>query len=292
MRYATQKRTWKSPGARRFAKAVGRSSPEPAVEHICRKLVKALDCKKPPFQTEKYEYARLYQVPVIENDIYTAGTLSVLNGSFVIEVKKADPPARRSFSVCHELGHIEILRRAFDFSPSSNKCIIDLDFGEEEERLAEIFAVNMLMPRNIFKKKALAKEPSIHSVLELAEEFCTSWDATARRIAETNAWNCVVLWCKPEQMITGRMAVQIREYKTSGNLKWCPCEGRKYVNWGRDLVEAACKGSAVSSGPVSFRDGTLRKPELWQFQCIRNIVTNEGEQNVLAVMVPPRSSSN
>jgi len=104
----------------------------------------------------------------------------------VVTIRKRTTPTRQRFSVAHELGHWHHHRgRSFE-------CRVE-DIEEkyntkpEEERVADQYAANLLMPNYIFLP--IAKEYSVHSfnsINELANAFNTSPIATAIRLVDSN----------------------------------------------------------------------------------------------------------
>ncbi|MBI2449469.1 ImmA/IrrE family metallo-endopeptidase [Candidatus Pacearchaeota archaeon] len=126
-------------------------------------------------------------IPVIENDIRCDGILTSFGDQFIIQVKRSSPD-RQNFTVCHELGHAEIFRRALVLHKASREV-------REEEVLANEFAKELLMPKDIFCAIALSCQPSLQSLFFLSHTFGTSLEASARRLIELNIWNfAFVLW--------------------------------------------------------------------------------------------------
>jgi hypothetical protein len=196
----------------------------------------------------------------------------------VIEVKATDRFERKSYTVCHELGHLE-LRRMIDFFHADETCKLAEPAGKEEERLAEIFALNLLMPARIFKKRASSLSPGMESLELLTKMFQTSLEATALRIVELNAWNCVLMWCTPEEMLGGKRAVKIWQARETRGIRQSPCARRDYVWWGSDLVYNVYFTGSPASGRVSSDDGRV-----WGFVGIR--VERKGKPFAFVMLIP------
>ncbi len=102
----------------------------------------------------------------------------------VITINKDVRPARRRFSIGHELGHWHHHRgRAFSCRASdiANRTRELTD----PKRVADRYAADLLMPRYIFEPMAdAAKKCSFKTVDSLREEFGTSTTATAIRLVQ------------------------------------------------------------------------------------------------------------
>jgi hypothetical protein len=82
-------------------------------------------------------------------------------------------PERRRFTIAHELGHAVLARTGSRFPRA----------GREVERICDMFATEVLLPRGSFLEHA-SGAPDVEKVFELARLFKTSIAATARRYAE------------------------------------------------------------------------------------------------------------
>ena len=106
--------------------------------------------------------------PVIANKIAKAMGFKILNGIFpegkrniagfvdikekAIYVNAEDPPARRNFTIAHELGHV-ILRHDFgdNYKPLYRTPIGNNEIDPQEKE-ANCFAANLLVPTNLLLK--------------------------------------------------------------------------------------------------------------------------------------------
>jgi hypothetical protein len=83
------------------------------------------------------------------------------------------PAGRRRFTIAHEMGHA-VLEKTGPNVPRH---------GREVERLCDMFAVELLMPKQLFIDRARG-EVSTRRILEMADEFRTSVTTTGMRYAE------------------------------------------------------------------------------------------------------------
>jgi len=270
-----------------FLEGVGVSAPLFAVHRVCDEMLVKLGKKEPPFQSDKYEYAKLLGVKVIENDIPGDGVLSVFGNTFVIEVRRDAPRWRKTFTVCHEIGHIQIFKWAAKNSPKrsielarSKKAHVD------EERLSNLFAANLIMPRKIFKARASKLFPSMDSLKILATQFDASLEATATRIVDLNVWNCQFLRCAPIKLLGGGSTIEIHSRPTSSSLLEPLIKNEKYFS---HRAAVACVEAAAANAPSVFSD-TLqiaRSPSMdtksWRFECAGGHLSHG---RVLALLVP------
>ena len=256
------------------------------VENLADRLTKDLGKTDPPFQTEAYEYARLAGAKVIEADIRSAGLMSCFRGRIVIEVRRKDPPERKSYTVCHEVGHIEV-RRAAKLLPGVGRATrhsTNVPVSRAEEEMVEQFAANALMPRDVFCNHARKLAPSLENAMLLAKLFRTSLGATLRRAVSLGAWNCAIMWGIPEKMGDDRWAVRIHELRSSVRCG-LRCPQHKYVWWaGKEVADAFGSPSVV-------KEAILIDDREWTFEGLREwhyTDSGERENRVMAMLLPPK----
>jgi Zn-dependent peptidase ImmA (M78 family) len=283
MRGQRQKLGWQSKAVRCFWKDVGGRGPIDAVNQVCTDLLNRLGKKTPPFQTaeqKRYEYAKLLNIPVKEADLQCDGTLIKTGDDYIIRVQRKSSPERKNFTVCHEIGHIQILQHARYFLSQQSNCNSD-SFGHsrEEEDLSNLFARNLLMPCKIFRKYSCSCEPGIDSLLELANTFCTSLTATSFRLAELDLWPSVILWATPMTYYNGRLGLKKRRVFHSTRLI-SPFGKEEEVFVSSDIfhrtIDAGCRTMYNSRYKDSF--GNIK---VWQVQSMPQYFL--GEKCVLVV---------
>lgn len=105
-------------------------------------------------------------------------------------------PARRRFTVAHELGHyfIDDHRTALEagISPHNSSSFSSRMIVEQE---ADFFAACLLMPQKRFVQRAMAR--GLESVLDLSRDFGTSVTSAAVRYAALEISPCAVIKWNP-----------------------------------------------------------------------------------------------
>lgn len=263
------------------------------VERLSSQMVERLGKTEPPFQTEAFEYATLAGAKVLEADITSSGLMSVFNGRIIIEVNRNHPLERKSYSVCHEVGHIE-LRRAANLLPQPHDKPIgrhrltnNESSTKSEEWLVEKFAANILMPREIFRTKAEGLSPSLENAMVLAKMFKVSLGATLRRIVSLRAWQCVMIWGIPEKLKgEDEWAFKLHEFRSC--IQDGPtCPQHKYVWWGGKA------GKETLASPTVVKQPVLIDNSRWRFEGLREwhyTGFGERENRVMAILLPDKAS--
>jgi Zn-dependent peptidase ImmA (M78 family) len=261
------------------------------IESLADKMVKRLGRTEPPFQTDAFEYATLAGAKVLQTDIRKySGLMSVFDGRIIIQINRNDPPERKNFTVCHEVGHIELRKAANLLRPSRSHRgkFIDKEKPSEgttktEEWLVEEFAANILMPRQVFSDKAKALTPGLESAKVLAKVFLTSLGATLRRIASLRVWPCVIIWGIPEKMMgENSWAVRIQELKSDA-WEFPTCPKHKYTWWAGEQFWRASQSESIVMADVVIEG----KP--WKFEGLREwhyTPSGDRENRVMAMLLP------
>ena len=105
---------------------------------------------------------------------------------FAITVNGNESQERQRFTICHEIAHIILeLPSKHEELPSWSYAKRDLN-----EVLCDIFASELLMPYEYFLKRIPGDQPSVEVIEALAEEFATSFPATASRYASLVVFPC------------------------------------------------------------------------------------------------------
>jgi IrrE N-terminal-like domain len=277
-------RRWNSEIVRLFWKQVGGLSPFTAIEDVCTELQNQLGRSSPPFQSEQYEFARLLNVRVIENEISCDGVLALAGTRFVIQVRRNTTSERKNFTVCHELGHVEMLRRATD-NLSELRSLMDARTRlNEEEMLSNFFAANLLMPRKDFVDRASQLVPSLDSLFQLARTYRTSVASTARRITELGVWKCHFFWCLPEARGFQRTVVRMLGKPIISESLQCPYKNAEYVTWGVKPIILAYEGNKTVDDRLIFQKHGGAAAEFWRLEAARHDFENE--TRVIALVRP------
>lgn len=287
---ATSRRNGSSQLLARLKPQMG-NDPIKFIENLAEKMVQALGKSEPPFQTDAFEYATLAGAKVLQIRMREySGLMSVFDGRIVIEVNRDDSFERKNFTVCHEVGHIELRKAANLLKPSRARKgrFLDTERPNEgttraEERLVERFAASLLMPPKVFTEKAQSLPPSLLNARTLAKTFGASLGATIRRIVGLRAWPCIAIWGVPEKMRgENAWAVQVHEFKSAfeaGGL----FPKQNYVWWAGEQFWRASQSDWIVADNVTI-NGTS-----WMFEGLREwhyTRCGERENRVMALLLP------
>lgn len=154
-------------------------------ESEARALLRSAGVTAPPVPVE--QIARDLKVEIafrpLEGDI--SGILRREPDRVVVGVNSLESPARQRFTIAHELGHLrlhpgyevivdKLVRINLRITPGGPSATID------EEREANYFAAELLMPEQLVKKSArsLVGQQSIMSRDWLVDELATQFDVS------------------------------------------------------------------------------------------------------------------
>ena len=114
------------------------------------------------------------------------GILLAQNKNAIIGInKKIREPGRKRFTIAHELGHYHLpnhLTEQKSIFQCTQQDVTNHKDGIENE--ANEFAVELLMPEELFKEKIRHKTLSYTTIADLAEQFQTSLTSTAIRFVQ------------------------------------------------------------------------------------------------------------
>lgn len=256
----------RSPVVRAFSAAHGCGDPTIAIERRAGEIVNSLGTRVPPFQTERFEYARLLGIRVVERESGPDGKLSGYADRYLISIRKDRPPERRSFAVCHELGHAEMVRAARKLNGVTRLCALDVA-GRDEERLASVFAANLLMPGDVFRSHAKQLNPGIESLVTLSQMFLTSLHATALRVQELGLWSCVAFWGRLEAYLNGTYGVPVERCVSAVPEATNPFCRLRYADWALPLIQRAYRQHERVADTVTFRN-PFQGQSAWQIEVV------------------------
>lgn len=162
---------WKSAAARRLLALAGNpASVEEAVRTVAADAIRGV--AHPPLALE--DLAKQLNIVGIETeDIPFSGELRPSRRGLTVVCSTHLSPTRRRFTIAHELSHAI-------FEKTGRNCPRT---GTELERLCDMLATELLMPREAFLHHA-GPDPGVHTIYELARIFGTSLMATANRCSE------------------------------------------------------------------------------------------------------------
>lgn len=110
------------------------------------------------------------------------------------------PKPRRRFTIAHELGHFLLpWHRQSTFNCTSDD--ISLRTNADWEVQANQFAAELLMPPQLVKRRLKDwKDPELAHITALADGFGTSFEMTARRMAELSEYACAFVFSKDNEV--------------------------------------------------------------------------------------------
>jgi len=242
---------WQSAAARRLLAIAGNpSTVKEAVRIVVGKFLENVDC--PPTNLEEIQI-RLDVKHIETEDLPFSGELRRGKDGFTIVLAKHLSPSRRRFTIAHELGHA-ILATTGPHCPR---------FGSELERLCDMLATEMLMPRVLFTR--LAQESfSISRVWDLARVFGTSLTATALRGAE----------------LMGCSAFEIEGDKISWGYGFVRKGSLTALDHDLQLAVRSARGSEVGESKVYVWD------QKWQGDCKLEWASPKGSRRTLFLLQP------
>ncbi len=122
------------------------------------------------------------------------GRLIIQGQRGLVTVKKNIPePGRKRFVAAHELGHFEMHKSQNIVTSCSDRDMLFWQHAHNEEAEANDFAVEILMPEDLFKPRCDKKNPTIGFIEELSDEFQTTLTATALRYIEFTPERCALI---------------------------------------------------------------------------------------------------
>jgi Zn-dependent peptidase ImmA (M78 family) len=168
-------------------------SPIEAVLFHAEMLIVESGMAEPPFSPEVYAPLRNVK-QVLYKDMKIDGRLIPSNNDFIVELRKDRSAERINFTFAHELAHT-----FFYESVPSIKCrTLETnypEYDEEEEKLCDIAASELLMPASVFSKIVKDFSPSPHALKRISQLFKTSLQATLVKLQILGLWNAnFVLW--------------------------------------------------------------------------------------------------
>lgn len=179
------------------------------------------------------------------------GRLAILNGQGLITVRENIPEdGRKRFVVAHELGHYELHRERIPLISCSEDDFLKWNADNQHlEVEANHFAVELLMPEDMFKKAVSDKELSLGLLDFLYKTFAVSLTAAAIRFATLRPEYALVCssserikwfvvdreWFPLYLNISGKVHPESMAYEhflgRSVPQKFCSVEPEAWTNW-------------------------------------------------------------
>lgn len=185
----TRSFNWRSAAARRLTEAASTPEVEQAVRVVCARLLDGVATS--PTDLEPI-MSKLGVQRWVTDDLPFAGELRRDGSHLEIAVSAHFSEQRKRFTIAHELGH------AFFETTGPNPPRT----GAELERLCDLIAVELLMPRSTFEDAAVELGFSLNTIQRLSRRFNTSMETTALRLADIKT--CTVFLANRRGAIWGR----------------------------------------------------------------------------------------
>lgn len=133
-------------------------------------------------------YARAAKARIRYDDLQTgeSGMTVATAAGFVITLNRNESLKRQRFTICHEIAHIELCL------PTEHSDVPSWRYAKRHinEIWCDIFASELLMPHQRFAETIRDDEPSVEVIESLADEFGSSFPATASRYSSLVAFPC------------------------------------------------------------------------------------------------------
>lgn len=135
------------------------------------------------------------EIPVIEKEIKNAeARLQQVEDSGIITINnKISEEGQKRFALAHELGHFELHRGIKSDWLCTEYDMVKRFNDDDKETEANVFAAELLMPEQFFKKDCEGILPGFTNVLSLKEKYKTSIMATAFRYTEIGNHPCAMI---------------------------------------------------------------------------------------------------
>lgn len=116
-------------------------------------------------------------------------TLTKRDGTSTIIVNELERIQRQRFSTCHEIGHL-VLELGSNHEETPSWSYVK---RHENEIWCDVFAAELLMPYDSFKRDVDNEEPSFDLVERLSRKYRTSFAATASRVTALSDYPCAFI---------------------------------------------------------------------------------------------------
>jgi Zn-dependent peptidase ImmA (M78 family) len=183
------------PQARMSAQAMSRATREMAERAAAleaSKAWRAMGAPDPP--VDPSQLAEMLGLLVLSEDLLDCdGAIAVKDefGAIVLNARVTNQ-GRRRFTFAHEIGHFQLHRAQLHFVGES-LAEIESNWTSERELGANVFASELLMPRDLVDREFAHHEPSFSAIEKLAERYSVSVTAAARRLVTISDFACALV---------------------------------------------------------------------------------------------------
>jgi Zn-dependent peptidase ImmA (M78 family) len=175
-------------------------------------------------------------------------TLTKRDGTSSIVVNELERKERQRFSICHEVAHL-VLGLTSDHREVPSWGYAKRD---DNEIACDIFASEMLMPFESFKRDVDRAEPSLELIERLRAEYVVSFSACGSRLAAVTDYPCAFVFMDSKIVRYASRSKSLRDLKAWIELK-APIPTSSVA---RQLIEDGYRSGkdASISQDVWFRD--------------------------------------
>lgn len=190
------------PSVRALLDVEGCEDPVAAIRRRARALVaEALEIgwEGPPF--DMGELASLRGLKIAPSRHLRADQDACVTPGHIL-LNAAKPPVRQRYSAAHEIGHT--LFPDYEATVRTAGRLWRRHGDDSEfERLCQVAGSELLLPLDAFQAAVAARGPGLLGVLDVADAFGASAEATARRRVETASEPMAVVFLRPRDPDTG-----------------------------------------------------------------------------------------
>lgn len=193
--------------------------------------------------------ARNWGVISIErHPISSAGMLIPSRRGYKVILNESHSRSRQRFSLAHELGHLLLQKLQLSGTAPKNR---DSGHSDEEEKLCDQIAAEILMPRMVFYEDGWMEDWSLRGLRSLSDKYETSHEATAIRMVDL----------MPEEALMGVWKLSQVEGKLSlgwshrGNTSYGVPSTKILAKERLELIGRAWNSSQVETGVAPVKLG-------------------------------------
>ncbi|MCZ6678168.1 MAG: ImmA/IrrE family metallo-endopeptidase, partial [Candidatus Poribacteria bacterium] len=183
------------PSERRNVTQMSSRTPQHPAE-CARQLLRELNVQAIPIQPR--EIAAQLQIAVWEREMesrYDGCLMRVGDAWGILLNSLIQSQSRKNFTTAHELGHYQLDQGKTVQYRCLREDLRAFDSHHLEERRANQFAVELLMPYPIFQADAVdLPEVGLPAIDTLAERYSTSLTSTAIRYTRLSQHVCAIVW--------------------------------------------------------------------------------------------------
>lgn len=139
-------------------------------------------------------------------EMVASGRLIVHPDGSVVQVNRAESPARRQFTIAHEIAHTLLPAYAAHPHDIEDAHTGDYPPAAEEEHLCDVGASALLLPERWLRPAVQQRPPSLATLQDIARQFKASLEATARAVARLDVWPFALVFWEPGWRKADRVA--------------------------------------------------------------------------------------